>query len=167
VGELDTNTGKVKLELLADGLRSSEKIKIAALGISMLPVIWPGDLLTIQQVPWSDIKRDDIVAIVRDARWSTHRVVELFPDHLLTRGDAMDEIDPSSMRAQVLGLVVRIERNGKEFIPSRRRTLGERLLAWLLCHSARTRSLALRMHHAKTARNSLEVAAKLRPSTTR
>jgi hypothetical protein len=121
--------------------------------MSTLPSVWPGDLLTIQNVAHDKIVAGDIVLVRRDNRFLIHRLVEKRKgqDFILwiTRGDAMPRNDPPAGASELLGRVAGIRRGNRNFVPSRRVSLLHSALAWILCHWDRFRSLALRVHETR------------------
>lgn len=141
-----------KLGLAAEMLRRRGTIHLKAWGTSMLPSVWPGDLLTIQNAAYDELIPGDIVLVLRDNRFFVHRLVEkrLGPDSLswITRGDAMPHNDPPAAVADLLGRVASIRRANRSFVPSRRVLPLHSALAWMLCRSDRFRNLTLRMHAA-------------------
>ena len=71
-----------KLELATEVLRSGGAIRLQALGTSMLPSVWPGDLLSIEPAPGKDMVPGDIVLVARDARFFVHRLIEKDDDRV-------------------------------------------------------------------------------------
>ncbi len=120
----------------------------------MLPSVWPGDLLTIQSVAHDEIVPGDIVLVLRDNRFRIHRLVEKRQDQDLilwiTRGDAMPQNDPPATGSELLGRVAGIRRGKRSVVPTRRVSQPHSALAWMLCRWGHLRSLALRIHAART-----------------
>jgi hypothetical protein len=139
-----------KVDLAAELLRHGSSVLLKARGTSMLPSLWPGDLLTIQSVTLDEVVAGDIVLVLRDHRFFVHRLVglRLRQDCLLwvTRGDAMPHDDPPAAASEVLGRVANIRRGNCSFVPLRRVTLFHCTMAWMLCRWDRFRNLALRIH---------------------
>jgi hypothetical protein len=137
----------LSLEILRCGT-----IRLTAWGTSMLPSIWPGDLLEIEPVKHDQIVRGDIVLALRNHRVFIHRVIGTNARnesrHWITRGDSMPQNDPPSTESDLPGRVVLIHRGGRSFAPSRKISILNSLLAWILCRSDRIRNLALRIHAA-------------------
>jgi len=139
-----------KLGLAAEMLRRGSAVQLKAWGSSMLPSVWPGDLLTIQSVAHDEIVAGDIVLILRDNRFFIHRLVERRggQDSIswITRGDAMARNDPPAAAWELLGRVTGIRRGKRSFVPNRRVALLPSGLGWMLCRWERVRNLALRIH---------------------
>jgi signal peptidase I len=127
----------LKCELASEVLRSSGKLRLRVTGWSMLPVVWPGDTLTIERIETETVSEGDIVLCARDRRFSAHRVVRKDGANsaLLTRGDAMPQPDPPVPNNNLLGKVTMIERNGKCITPRRNLRLSEQAIAALIRHS--------------------------------
>jgi signal peptidase len=132
----------VKCELAGEVLRSSGKLRLQVTGWSMLPAVWPGDLLVIDRAESKDVAKGDIVLFGRDRRLFAHRVVStgLGDSGILTRGDAMPAPDPIVREGELLGKVSFVVRNGRCLAPRRPR-LSERAIAALV----RSSSLAARV----------------------
>ena len=62
-----------KLGLAAELLRGGGTVHLKAWGTSMLPSVWPGDLLTIQSAADDEVVPGDIVLVLRDNRFFVHR----------------------------------------------------------------------------------------------
>ena len=149
-----------KLGLAAELLRGRGTFHLKARGASMLPSVWPGDLVTIQSAADDEVVPGDIVLVLRDNRFFVHRLVErrLVQDCLLLimRGDAMPHNDLPAAASQLLGRVTRIRRGNRSLVPTRRVSVFQSAVAWVLCHCDRFRNLMLHLHaaslHASAAR---------------
>ncbi|HVO61379.1 MAG TPA: signal peptidase I [Terriglobales bacterium] len=115
-----------KLELVADVLRSGCPVRIRVSGTSMLPSIWPGDVLAVCGCQPSKIVLGDIVCFARSARFVVHRVIKISSMDRrtvwLTQGDSMARADEPFTEEQLLGKVVAIRRNARVFYPSWRQS---------------------------------------------
>lgn len=142
----------LKLNLAVESLRRRGEVRLRARGMSMLPSLWPGDLLTIRPVCLDEVTAGNIVLVMRQERCFIHRLVKLqiFEKGvcLITRGDAMPHCDPSAS-AELLGRVIRVQRANRSFVPSSRISLVHSAAAWILCRSGHCRSLAMRFHAAR------------------
>ena len=141
-----------KLGLAAEILRCRGTIHLKAWGASMLPSLWPGDLLTIQSAAHEEVVAGDIVLVLRGKRFFVHRTVELQRGQdrfsWITRGDAMPHDDPPAATSELLGRVVCICRANRSFVPSRRISLLHSALAWMLCRWDGFRNLTLAIQTA-------------------
>jgi hypothetical protein len=145
-----------QLSLVADALASGGTIKLRAFGSSMLPSLWPGDVLTIEGPSCSPVP-GDIVLALQNQRPFIHRVQEKRNCHdcleWITRGDAVPQDDPPVQASEILGRVSLVERDRRVIVPRRQLSSAVRLLAWMLCHWDRFRSICLRMHSFRQSLN--------------
>src|SRR5579864_5288439 len=99
-----------KLELAAEVLTSGGAIRLQAFGTSMLPSIWPGDILSIEPKPDTQIIPGDIVLVTRQNRFFVHRLIERRSSRWITRGDSLPRNDEPAAEEQVFGKVSLIHR---------------------------------------------------------
>jgi hypothetical protein len=135
-----------KLDLAAEVLSSGGTIRLQALGTSMLPSIWPGDVLSIAHKPGEEIVPGHIVLVTRDGRFFVHRLIEKHNSRWITRGDSLPQNDESVAEVQVLGKVSLIHRKTGIMVPNPRLSLLVRTLAWILCHWNSFRNVTVRIH---------------------
>jgi len=155
-------------ELLAEVARKFGEIRFKATGDSMLPSVWPGDLLTVRRQSFSEFQSGEIVLYEREAGENTltrpygpaspggrsfvaHRVVRRNGRQLITRADSLRQNDAPVHEDQVLGRVVSISREGRdirlEF--TRRRQIA----AWVLRRSDFAGRVLLRFARMKVGTN--------------
>jgi signal peptidase I len=146
-----------KIELAAEVLRSGGTIRIRAFGTSMLPTIWPGDILQIESKPWHEFEAGDVVLVKREKNILIHRLVSNDGLQWTTRGDAMPQDDPPVASADVLGRVAQIQRRNCVMEPKRRLMPVQRVLGWMLCHSHVCRGIGLCVHSLWDERGSHEI----------
>jgi hypothetical protein len=107
----------VQLDLAGEVLRKFGEIRFVARGCSMIPSIYPGDLLTVHSHHIADARHGQIVLCLREGRFWAHRVIRKWQEGnrflFTTRGDAHAHEDPSLDEHQLLGRVVSIVRYGK------------------------------------------------------
>jgi signal peptidase I len=139
-----------KIELAAELLRCGGRIRIRALGTSMLPTIFPGDILQIESTPQNELAVGDVVLVKREKRIVIHRLVSNESRRWVTRGDAVPQDDPPVVDEEFLGRVRRIDRGNRSIEP-RKRVQG--VLAWVLCRWQICRNLALRAHALRGERS--------------
>jgi hypothetical protein len=143
-------TNAAKCDLAGQVLRSFGTLRLRVTGSSMLPSLWPGDLLLIHPEDFGRISTGDIVLFARGGRLFAHRVVSSADqrggEQLVTRGDALRLQDPPITSAELLGRVCLILRAGKWTAPRAELNLGGFLLAALVSRSARAAGLLLRLH---------------------
>jgi hypothetical protein len=139
-----TSRDTLGCELAAEVLRSFGKLRLRANGSSMLPAVWPGDILFVQGKDAAAALPGDIVLFGRAGRLVAHRVVEVRkaksevrsprsevriqnPDsrvpspesrlEFVTRGDSLDRNDPPISSHELLGRVTAIERGSRRVNP--------------------------------------------------
>lgn len=136
--------------LAADVLNRRGSLRLRVYGESMLPTIWPGDVVEIASCSLESVKRGEIVLAMRDGRLFLHRFLsKCAPDGFLLRGDSMPGCDSSFPAEALLG---RLVRNSDA---TSVRTAGgaalSRAVGLLLCYSGVARRLALKLHGWRTA----------------
>lgn len=89
--------------VMAQLLRDGVAVEITAYGISMYPLLWPGDKLFIN--PTTTFERGDIVVFERADKLVAHRLIRLTDDNALCKGDSLLYHDQLISRADVLGVV--------------------------------------------------------------
>lgn len=147
---MKVQTQELRCSLAAEVLQSWGRLHLRATGISMLPTLWPGDLLTVQSHTFEQVQPGDIVLYMREGRFFVHRIKRKsgLPGEpvLLTRGDSMAEEDPPVRRTELLGVVDHIRRHGSLIVPNRKLSPFRLIRAWTLCHWSLCRRVALRLH---------------------
>jgi len=110
---------QIKCDLAAQALKSSCTLRLRAFGFSMLPNLWPGDVLTIRSQNCAQCSVGDIVLYRRAGYFFIHRVVTKSEsrDSLRVKGDWLPQSDPPVHAQQVLGKVVAVDRGGLHFQP--------------------------------------------------
>ena len=136
---------KTGCELAAEVLRSFGSLRFRAIGASMLPTLWPGDILSVRRMDEHDALPGDIVLYARQGSLVAHRVVKrtVHQDRveLITRGDSMPLDDAPISRHELLGRVTTIERGARRFPP--RRTAAGRIASWVCARSGFATRLVL------------------------
>lgn len=140
---------QLKHSLATDVLRTAGKFRLAAFGYSMLPNLWPGELLTIQSHSLEQVQPSEVVLFSREGRFFIHRVVrkvKMGPEtRLITRGDALPSVDATVFPVEFLGKIVSVRRGDRD-IPVPSCSPWRRLTGLALTYSVHLRSLGLRWH---------------------
>ena len=139
----------VKCHLAAETLRQSGKLRLQVMGWSMLPTIWPGDVLIIERAKTRSVSQGDIVLFGREQRFFVHRIVKKAtqePSWLLTQGDAMEAPDPPVEDRDLLGKVSLIVRNGRCIQPRRKLNIRDKAVASLVRFSESGARLIVGLH---------------------
>jgi len=135
--------------LAVEVLQKTGTLRLSAFGYSMLPTLYPGDILTIMRETLGAIQPGDVVLFARDDRFFIHRnlrsVQRGSETALVTRGDSMPHRDEAIVASELLGKVIAIGEGGKAR-PVPPCTVWRRTVGLVLAYSARLRSLALRWH---------------------
>jgi SOS-response transcriptional repressor LexA len=105
-----------KLSLVGEILRRQGSCRLKVSGSSMLPTLWPGDLVMIEHKSLSEILPGDVVLYQRDGRFFLHRLESVRMDHsgvlIMIRGDAMPQHDPPVSPDQLLGVLAGVWSDG-------------------------------------------------------
>lgn len=134
-----------KCGLAAEVLRRFGQLRLRVTGASMLPAIWPGDVVTIHSARFSDVSRGDLVLFFRGQRFFVHRVLDVGDDSLVTRGDSVLGSDPPVHSDELLGRVASITGAGGTRVPSHLGAIGS-LVASAARHSTLVCNILLRLH---------------------
>jgi signal peptidase I len=130
-------SSEAKRLLCVEVVRSFGEAKLAITGTSMLPVIWPGDILEVRAQSVAEIFGGQVVVVERQGYLVAHRVVRKLEQNgetiLVTRGDRLRRPDPPVSSQEVLGCVTAVLRGNRRKLP--RMTLGCLVASWILCRS--------------------------------
>jgi hypothetical protein len=146
-----------KQSLAVEVLRNTGKLRLTARGYSMLPTLWPGDLLDIEATSFDLVHAGDVVLFTREDRFFIHRILQKQGPSdvsgrpiLVTRGDSMPDADDPVFPEALLGKVIACQRRKAQAfaVPGLRWT--RRCLGLATAYSARLRGLALRVHGWRT-----------------
>jgi len=143
-------------DLVAEVVHATGSAKLKVTGLSMLPAIWPGDVLTVNRVSPKLLEPDQIVLYRRNGKLTAHRVVQVAHDHILTRGDCVPSLDPPVPFSAMVGQVVAVCRNGRA--AKLQSSPWQRTAAWFLRHSEL--SIRLLMHFRAAAQHLTEIPEK-------
>jgi len=124
-------------ELVAEVLSTSGSVRIKAHGASMLPAVWPGDILLVRREDCSDASPGNIILFGRQGQLVAHRVVErrTCPDGVqwVTRGDSIGVADAPVLPQELLGRVVAIDRGTRTLTTEQ--SIFCRITSWVLSRS--------------------------------
>jgi signal peptidase I len=132
-----------KCDLVADVARQFGEVRLKVTGTSMLPSVWPGDILTVRRRSVAELLPGQIVLCYRNQGFVAHRLVGKLGDCLVTRGDSLSNEDRPFQNDEVLGEVVSILRNGRRVAPSPLWLI--RAGSWILRHSELCTRMLLRL----------------------
>ena len=139
--------------LAADSLRASGRLRLQVRGESMLPTLWPGDVVEIANCALKDVQAGEIVLAFRDGRFFLHRFLgRTEAGGFLLRGDSMPGADPEFPSEALLGRLDGRAGRGQDsvaagsFLPLRPWSWA---LGRLFCHFGPARRLALKIHRRR------------------
>jgi hypothetical protein len=154
--------------LVAELLRRSRaldedaRVRLLVHGESMLPSVWPGDVVEIAGCSFADVRPGEIVLALRDGRLFLHRLVAIKENGFVLRGDSIPGCDPTFSREALLGRLVRRKQNqnasAAALFSARWFRAGwfgakwSRALGMFFCHCGMARDLALKFHHHRITR---------------
>ena len=129
----------LKIELAAEVLRSAGELRLRVTGTSMLPAIWPEEVLLIRRDGALQAGPGDVILFERDGQLCAHRVVRRMEGAdgpvWITRGDRHMHDDQPVSGDVLLGRV--------EGMP--RQTAAQRAAAFVMARSWLVTRLALRL----------------------
>jgi signal peptidase I len=128
-------TQSLRCELVAESLRICGVLRLKVTGWSMLPTIWPGDILVISPAQHHKIVPGEIAVYRHNGRVIAHRVIAT-KSKVITQGDGVRHADVPVARHDLLGKVDFILRNGKKLEPPRQLRATQRAVAGLVRHSS-------------------------------
>lgn len=121
----------VKCMLAADVARAQGMLRLRVTGSSMLPSIWPGDILIVERREIGEVRPSETALFLGSGRLVAHRVVAHQGSFLVTQGDGVPAPDPEVAAKDLLGVVTAIERGGRRLAPEDRRSAAGRVSAAL------------------------------------
>jgi len=123
--------------LATECLRASGRLRLRVRGESMLPSLWPGEVVEIARCGIEDVRPGDVVLALREGRFFLHRLRERRGhDIFVLQGDSMPSADPEFLSEALLGRLNR----------SRPLRAWSRALGLFLCYCGPARRLALILH---------------------
>jgi signal peptidase I len=141
---------EARLDLAAEVLHRFGEVRFVAHGSSMIPSIYPGDLLTVRSESVTNARSGEIVLFLLGGRFFVHRVMRKWPqrDRVLfaTRGDALPQEDSPVDGSQLLGRVTAILRYGKRINPANHVRPWMRFLRWGVQNSSTFAKTLLAAH---------------------
>ncbi len=108
--------GKLIKDFFKEILKRRGSISLKAFGGSMRPLIRSGDFLTIRPIDSDSLEIGGIFAFRKESASNitiAHRLVDKKGSFLITKGDAYIRPDSSVLQEELLGKVIKIEREGR------------------------------------------------------
>jgi hypothetical protein len=129
------------LALMTDVVTRYGHVRLRAFGSSMIPVIRPSDILSVEQCSLEETCPGDVLLMRQGTRVHAHRLIRHQRQDgqvlLVTRGDALWHADPSQPASMLLGRVTGISRGGVTLASSRSITWLQRLYGLTLTEATR------------------------------
>jgi signal peptidase len=100
-------------ELVADLAHSFGEVRLKVSGASMMPAVWPGDVITVRRRDVAELRPGQIVLYRQEQKLVAHRIVCVRGDRVTTRGDSLRYDDPPIRESDIVGQVVCLHRNGR------------------------------------------------------
>jgi hypothetical protein len=144
-----SNWSAQRSALVAEALRCggslSPQVRLQVHGESMLPTLWPGDIVEIANCSPKDLRTGEIVLAMREGRFFLHRLVApCTPNGFVLRGDSMPGPDPLFPPEALVG---RLVRNSSSVLGTKWfGILWSRAWGMIFCHFSFGRRVALRLH---------------------
>jgi len=150
----EITAASAKFSMVVEALRTHGSCSFRVSGSSMLPTLWPGELVLIERKPFPEIVPGDIVLYERDGRFFLHRLesVHIDYDHaracvlIMIRGDAMPQQDPPVSESQLLGVLTGVRRKSNWISIPRRMSVASRGMAVVARRSVLFSQLLLRAY---------------------
>jgi signal peptidase I len=116
----EQSQSNVFTDVTAELLSLGACVRFQATGQSMYPAVKDGEIIKVEPVEPSHIKKGDIVLYRMKKGVIAHRVVRIErrnggPPFFVLRGDALETCDGIVEPRQVIGRVISVERNGRDY----------------------------------------------------
>lgn len=99
-------------------LLKSKSFPLKSQGSSMLPILRSADVVYFKKINFKNLKANDLVLVKKNHQLFTHRVIYKTDKHLVTKGDNNPQSDGKIYPIQIIGKVIKVKRDGKEFDPN-------------------------------------------------
>jgi signal peptidase I len=130
-------------ELVGDVARQFGEVRVKVTGSSMIPAIWPGDVITVRRREPAKLQPGQIVLYQHEERLIAHRITSIQGGNLVTRGDSLQHEDASIGQQEIVGEVVSVLRNGRAIQPQQ--TFSQRGVSFFVRRSDFCRRMMLRI----------------------
>lgn len=106
------------MDKLINGIIKKASFVLKAEGTSMLPILHSNDVVQYKKVNFKQVDINDIILVRKNKKLFTHRIIYKTDKHLITKGDNNPQSDGKIYPHQIIGKVVKVRRDGKEFDPN-------------------------------------------------
>src|SRR3989344_5224599 len=93
--------------------KNSKSFRIKSQGLSMIPVLWPGDLIYFSIKKTENLKENDLILAFKNEKLFAHRVIYRTAGYLITKGDNNILCDGRIYPRQVIGTVTKLNRGNQ------------------------------------------------------
>lgn len=100
-------------ELVTEVASCFGEVRLGVTGVSMLPTIWPGDILNVRSCGIAELQVGLIVLYRRQGKLVAHRITCIQDNVLTTRGDSVPHDDEPTCEDNIVGQVVSVLRKGR------------------------------------------------------
>lgn len=112
-------------------------------GVSMMPLLRQRkDIIEIRKKESGRCKKYDVVLYKRGTHYILHRIIKVLPDGYWILGDHCIHVEKDIKDENILGVMTRVRRNGKEITPD---NIWYKLYVHLWCDVYPVRMLLLRI----------------------
>jgi signal peptidase I len=136
-------------DLAAELVGAFGSLRLRVSGISMIPALCPGELVSVERTSIAEIRPGQIVVFAREGRLIAHRVASSVQNsdkpYLVTRGDRLRRSDAPVSGYEFVGRVTHVERGHAGGLVSSHLNLASRFISRLLSFSDRATYLYLRL----------------------
>ena len=147
VGNIPEVIQAERTALAADVLRRFGRLRMQVHGESMLPVLWPRDVVEFVRCSIAEVRPGEIVLAQRGGQFYVHRfVARRHPNGFLLRGDSMPAADPAFPDESLLGRLVSRAGHATNGRPPLQLRPWSWALGRLIAHSETTRRVTLKFH---------------------
>jgi len=108
---------EIVVNLAGEILRSFGEIRSVVRGASMIPTIFPGDVVVVHREEARTARPGDVMLFFREGFFCAHRLMDKAQEggsiRLIARGDALGKDDPPFAEKELLGRVTAVIRRGR------------------------------------------------------
>ncbi|HUA84920.1 MAG TPA: S24/S26 family peptidase [Bryobacteraceae bacterium] len=132
-------------------LRSFGEVRSVVRGASMVPTLFPGDIIVVRRETAQTARRGEVMLFFRQGFFCAHRLMDRTQEgestRLIARGDALSKNDPPFAEDELLGRVTAVIRRGNRIeLGDTRAAMRQHVLRWMVRRSGRSVKWLLRWH---------------------
>ena len=150
-GQASHRSEDVVLTLATEMLRSYGEVRSVVRGASMVPTLFPGDIVVVRRECAQVAHEGDVIFFFRQGFFCAHRLVDKASVdgrvRLIARGDALYKNDPPFAENELLGRVTAVIRCGRRIeFDGGHPAACQRVLRWIVQRSGSSVKWLLRLH---------------------